>query len=216
MLNALLLSAALVGPETDFTALFDGTTLNGWQGDTVGYQVVDGTIAVRPAAKGRSGPGFLYTTEPWADFELRFEFKLTPGANNGLAVRWPGEGDPAYQGMELQILDNTHPSYANLKPWQYHGSIYGVAAARRGFLKPTGDWNDETVICDGRRITVILNGHVLVDANLDEASTPATLDGRPHPGLSRTDGYIGFCGHGSEVAFRNIRIRKLAPARFTP
>ena len=115
--------------------------------------------------------------------------------------------------MEVQILDNGHPSYANLKPWQYHGSIYGVAAARRGCLKPTGEWNDETVICDGRRITVILNGHVLVDVDLDEVTREGTIDGRPHPGLARPSGYIGFCGHGSAVSFRNIRIRPLAPVR---
>ena len=213
MLHALLVATALVGPETGFTALFDGTSLKGWQGDTVGYQVVDSTIAVVPSATGGTNPGFLFTQQPWDNFELRFEFKLTPGANNGLALRWPGKGDPAYEGMEVQILDNGHPSYANLKPWQYHGSIYGVAAARRGCLKPTGKWNDETVICDGRRITVILNGHVLVDVDLDEVTRAGTIDGRPHPGLAHPSGYIGFCGHGSAVSFRNIRIRPLAPVR---
>ena len=200
-------------PETSFTSLFNGHDLSGWTGDTVGYQVIDHAIVVRPPQQGQAGPGYLYTKDTWTDFEFRFEFQLSPGANNGLAIRSPGTGNPAYAAMELQILDNPHPSYATLKPWQYHGSIYGVAAARRGFLKPAGQWNDETVICDGRRITVILNGHVLLDVNLDEVSRDGTLDGRPHPGLARANGVIGFCGHGSEVAFRNIRIRPLEPAR---
>jgi hypothetical protein len=214
MLSTLVLAAALIGPETGFTALFNGTDLHGWQGDTVGYQAINGTIsvapgAVDPGAEGNTSPGFLYTTGQWDNFELRFEFKLTPGANNGLALRWSGQGNPAYDGMEVQILDNPHPSYAKLKAYQYHGSVYGVAAARRGCLRPTGEWNDETVICDGPRVTVILNGHVITDVNIQEALQQGTLDGQHHPGLGRTGGHIGFCGHGSAVAFRAIRIRPL-------
>jgi hypothetical protein len=219
MLFMLIVSAALIGssarsapPETGFTSLFNGHDLSGWTGDTVGYRVIDHAICVQPPRAGQAGPGFLYTDDSYANFELRFEFQLSPGANNGLAIRAPGTGNPAYAAMELQILDNTHPQYAALKPWQYHGSIYGVAEARRGFLKPTGHWNDETVICDGRRITVILNGHVLVDVDLDEVSRDGTIDGKKHPGLARASGLIGFCGHGSEVAFRAIRIRPLTPS----
>lgn len=213
MLSALLLTLSLCGTEPGFTPLFNGTDLQGWTGDTVGYLARAGELVVVPPGPSGKGPGHLYTTGTWDDFELRFEFKLTPGANNGLAIRAPGTGDPAYSAMEVQILDNTHPTYARLKPWQYHGSVYGIAPARRGFLRPTGAWNDETVICDGHRITVVLNGHVIVDVDLEQAARDGTLDGKLHPGMLRPGGHIGFCGHGSEVAFRNIRIRELAPAR---
>ena len=191
--------------ETGFVSLFDGKTLKGWVGATKGYKVEDGRI-VCIKSKG----GNLYTAKQYSDFDFRFEFKLTPGANNGLGIRAPLKGDAAYVGMELQILDNTAPRYARLKPYQYHGSIYGVVPAKRGFLKPVGQWNRERVIANGRHITVILNGHTIVDADIDKASKPQTMDHRPHPGLKRNKGHIGFLGHGAEVAFRHIRIKGLS------
>jgi len=118
-------------------------------------------------------------------------------------------GNPAYEAMELQILDNTAPKYKELKPYQFHGSIYGVVPAKRGYLKPIGEWNSEKVIAKGRRIKVILNGTTIVDADIDEASTPKTIDGRDHPGLKRDKGHIGFCGHGDYLEFRNLRIKSL-------
>jgi len=212
MLSSLLLVLSLCGTEPGFISLFNGTDLQGWTGDTVGYRAQGGELIVVPPGPSGSGPGHLYTSGTWNDFELRFEFKLTPGANNGLAIRAPGTGDPAYSGMEVQILDNTHPQYARLKPWQYHGSVYGIAPARRGFLRPVGQWNDETVICDGHRITVILNGHVIVDVDLKRVASDGPIDRKVHPGMLRPGGHIGFCGHGSAVAFRNIRIRPLEPS----
>lgn len=212
MVSSFLLMLSLCGVEVGFTPLFNGTNLHGWKGDTVGYRAEAGELVVVPPGPSNSGPGHLYTTDTFDDFELRFEFKLTPGANNGLAIRSPGIGDPAYSGMEIQILDNSHPTYAQLKPWQYHGSVYGIAPARRGFLRPAGQWNDETVICDGHRVTVVLNGHVIVDVNLKRAAEVGTIDGNAHPGMLRPGGHIGFCGHGSAVAFRNIRIRPLEPS----
>ena len=82
--------------------------------------------------------------------------------------------------------------------------------AKRGHLKPVGQWNCEEILCQGPHIRVTLNGTVIVDADIDLASTPATPDGRDHPGLSRRRGHIGFLGHGSKVEFRNIHIRELA------
>jgi len=188
-----------------FVRLFNGEDLTGWQGNTQGYVVKDGTIVVEP----KLGGGNLYTAKEYGDFIMRFEFKLTPGANNGLAIRTPLSGNPAYEGMELQILDNTAPKYKTLKPYQFHGSIYGVVPAKRGSLKPIGEWNFEEVIAKGRRIKVNLNGTTIVDADIDEASTPKTMDGRDHPGLKRDKGHIGFCGHGDYLEFRNLRIKSL-------
>lgn len=190
--------------EEGFTRLFDGKTLTGWKGSLDGYAVEDGAIYCKP-----KGGGFLYTEKEYGDYEFRFEFKLTPGANNGLGIRTPMQGDPAYVGMELQILDDTADQYKNLAPYQYHGSIYGVVPTKRGHLKPVGEWNSQTVICKGKQVTVILNGTTIVDADIAKASTPKTVDGRPHPGLERDKGYIAFCGHGSRVDFRNIRIKEL-------
>jgi hypothetical protein len=191
--------------ENGFVSLFNGQDLSGWIGDKKGYGVENGKIVVFPARGG----GNLYTEKEYSDFILRFEFKLTPGANNGLGIRAPLEGDAAYEGMELQILDNMADKYKDLKPYQYHGSIYGVVPAKLGHLKPVGEWNGQEVIADGRRITVKLNGAVIVDADIDEASSPKTMDGRDHPGLKRQKGHIGFLGHGSHVEFRNIHIKEL-------
>jgi hypothetical protein len=189
-----------------FSMLFDGSNLDNWIGNKTAYQVEAGNIVVRPS--GGSG-GNLYTAEKYGDFELRFEFQLTPGANNGLGIRTPTEGDAAYVGMELQILDNEAEKYRNLKPYQYHGSVYGVIPAKRGFLKPTGEWNRQTVVAKGTRIKVILNDEVILDGDVKEASVNGTMDGNAHPGLSNSRGHIGFLGHGDVVRFRNIRIRKM-------
>ncbi|MBM3310533.1 MAG: DUF1080 domain-containing protein [Candidatus Aminicenantes bacterium] len=186
-----------------FVRLFNGRDLSGWRGDLKGYVVEDGAIVVSPSSGGN-----LYTEKEYADFDFKFEFKLTPGANNGIGVRTPPVGDAAYLGMEIQVLDDSAEQYKDLKTYQYHGSVYGVAPAKRGFQKPVGEWNTEEVIVRGRRVTVILNGTTVVDADLDEASKGGTMDGRDHPGLRRDRGHIGFCGHGSRVEFRNLRIKE--------
>ncbi|HYH55006.1 MAG TPA: DUF1080 domain-containing protein, partial [Anseongella sp.] len=155
------------------------------------------------------GNGNLFTQKEYGDFNFRFEFQLTPGANNGLGIRAPLKGDAAYEGMELQILDNTADIYKDLEIYQYHGSVYGVIPAKRGFLKPVGEWNQQEVIVKGNRVKVILNGEVILDGDIAEASKNGTLDHREHPGLKRKTGHIGFLGHGSVVRFRNIRIKDL-------
>ena len=193
--------------STGFVALFNGRDLNGWVGDTVAYGVEDGMIVTRPA-KGTIGN--LYTQKEFADFNIRFEFLLTPAANNGLGIRAPLTGDAAYVGMELQILDNTAPVYANLQPYQYHGSVYGVIPAKTGYLKPLGEWNYEDVFVKGTRIKITLNGTVIVDGDIANARDNGTMDHNQHPGLKNKTGHIGFLGHGSLVKFRNIRIKDLS------
>jgi hypothetical protein len=190
--------------QQGFEMLFDGTNLDNWIGNKKGYLVENGTMVVNPA--GGSG-GNLYTAKEYGDFEYRFEFQLTPGANNGLGIRTPTEGDAAYVGMELQILDNEADIYKNLNVYQYHGSVYGVIPARRGFLKPVGEWNEEVVIAKGSKIKVILNGQVILDGDIKEASKNGTADHREHPGLHNPKGHIGFLGHGNVVRFRNIRVK---------
>lgn len=189
-----------------FRILFDGTNMHQWTGNTQDYILEDGNIVMYPS---RGFGGNLYTKEEFDNFVFRFEFILTPGANNGLGIRTPMEGDAAYVGMELQILDNEAPVYKDLKEYQYHGSVYGVIPAKRGYLKPVGEWNYQEVIADGDHIKVILNGATILNGNIREAAENGTMDGKQHPGLFNKKGHIGFLGHGSEVKFRNIRIKEL-------
>jgi len=204
----LMVSAALcAGAETEegFVPLFNGKDLTGWVYGSkagAGYQVENGVLFCTPKDGGN-----LFTEKEYADFIFRFEFKLTPNANNGIGIRAPLKGDAAYVGMEIQVLDDSGPAYQKLRPEQYHGSIYDVVAAKRGHLKPVGEWNEEEIIARGRQITVKLNGVVIVDANLDDIKDEAKL--KRHPGLANKKGHIGFLGHGSRVEFRNIRIKEL-------
>jgi hypothetical protein len=192
--------------EDGFTSLFNGKNLDGWVGNKNAYQAQDGKIVIDP--KG-SGGGNLLTEKEYGDFILKFEFQLTPGANNGLGIHAPLEGDAAYVGKEIQILDNEADKYKDLEVYQYHGSVYGVMPAKRGFLKPVGEWNVEEVIVKHPKITVILNGETILEGDYLEASKNGTLDKKEHPGLQRSYGHIGFLGHGDVVRFRNIRIKEL-------
>ena len=191
--------------KAGFVSLFDGKSLDQWTGNTTGYIVKDGVIEVNPSA---GGGGNLYTKEEFSDFAYRFEFQLTPGANNGIGIRAPLEGDAAYVGMEIQVLDSEDPKYKDLHEYQYHGSVYGVIPALRGYLLPTGQWNEEEIVVSGTRVRVTLNGKVILDGDIAEASKNGTIDHKEHPGLLRTTGHIGFLGHGDVVRFRNMRVKK--------
>lgn len=202
------LALELVTPlGEEYRSLFDGRTLAGWIGDKAGYVVEDGEIRVKSGTGGD-----LRTRSQFDDFELQFDFRLEPGANNGIAVRAPVEGDAAYEGIEIQVIDNFSSSNAKLKPWQYHGSAYGLIPAKRGWMLPPGQWNRQTIRLVGRRLTVTLNGHVILDGNLDDSLRDGALSGAEHPGAIRSSGHIGFCGHGSEMAFRNLMIRPIGQA----
>lgn len=190
-----------------FEILFDGTNMHKWTGNTTDYVTENGVMVIYPS---NSHGGNLFTKEEFGDFVFRFQFQLTPGANNGLGIRTPMEGDPAYVGMELQILDNEAPIYANLEPYQYHGSVYGIISAKRGYLKPVGEWNYQEVIAKGDYIKITLNGTVILEGNLREATKQnGPIDHKEHPGLFNKKGHIGFLGHGSVVKFKDIRIRRL-------
>jgi hypothetical protein len=190
-----------------FKSLLNGKDLDHWIGNKTDYVMENNELLVRPK---RGGHGNLFTAEEYSDFIFRFDFKLTPGANNGLGIHTPLEGDAAYEGKELQILDDTAEIYANLQPYQYHGSVYGIIAAKRGALNPVGEWNSQEVVVKGNHIKITLNGTVIVDGDWKEASKNGTADHKDHPGLERNTGHIGFLGHGAELAFRNIRIKDLS------
>lgn len=204
-----LVSGLSLAQESDFVSLFNGKNLDGWVGNKKSYQAKDGMIVIEP--KGGGGDN-LFTEKEYGNFILRFEFQLTPGANNGLGIHAPLEGDTAYVGKELQILDSEHEIYANLETYQYHGSVYGVIPAKRGFLKPIGEWNQQEVIVEHPKIKIVLNGTTILEGDYLEASKNGTLDKKDHPGLQRSSGHIGFLGHGDVVHFRNIRIKELPNA----
>jgi hypothetical protein len=190
--------------EEGFVSIFNGRDLTGWVGDTKGYVVENGEMVCKPG-------GNVFTEKEYSDFVFRFEFKLTPAANNGVAIRAPiNQDNPSYTGMEIQILDDRDPKYKDLHDYQAHGSIYGVVPARRDHLKPVGEWNSEEITAKGRQVTVVLNGVTIVDADLDKASEKGTVDGQPHPGLKNIKGHIGFLGHGDMLWFRNLRVKDLA------
>jgi len=198
-----LIASSLAAAEPAFVPLFDGKTLSGWtlvEKKGPGYLVEEGKLMCP-----KDGGGNLFTVKEFANFVFRFEFRTEQAGNNGVGIRSPLTGDAAYQGMEIQILDTAYDK--PLKPAQYHGSIYDVVPAKRGFLKKAGEWNKQEITANGRRIQVKLNGTVIVAANLDDVKDPEIL--KKHPGLARTRGHIGFLGHGSLVEFRNLSIKEL-------
>jgi len=192
--------------QQGFVSLFDGSNIDQWTGNTGGYLVKEGSLMVSPE---EGSGGNLYTKEEYDNFIYRFEFQLTPGSNNGIGVHAPLEGDAAYVGMEIQVLDSEHPMYATLQPYQYHGSVYGVIPAKRGYLKPTGQWNQEEIMVNGTNIKVTLNGTVIVDGDYAAASINGAMDHNQHPGLVRTTGHLGFLGHGDVVRFKNMRVKRM-------
>ncbi len=186
-----------------FESVFDGKSLDGWKGAVGNYEVVDGAIVCK---KGKGGT--LFTKETYADHKIRVEFKTPPGGNNGLAIRYPGNGNPAYQGMtELQVLDSEHPKYARLDKRQYHGSAYGMAPAKRGYLREAGQWNYQEVTVKGSTIKVELNGNVILDTDLSKINE--YMANSAHPGKDLDAGHFGFAGHNDAVMFRNISIKRL-------
>jgi hypothetical protein len=195
------------GEDAAFKSAWNGKDFEGWGGPVENYEVADGAIRCK-AGKG----GTIYNKEELGDFVARLEFKLPPGGNNGLAIRYPGEGDTAYVGMcELQVLDDNYEKATNSKidPRQAHGSAYGMVAAQRGYQHPTGEWNFEEVTVKGSTIKVELNGTVILDCDLAKVDPATFMANHPHPGKDRTKGFFGFAGHNDPVAFRAIRIKKL-------
>ncbi|MFK7770114.1 MAG: DUF1080 domain-containing protein [Mariniblastus sp.] len=197
-----------------FESVFNGKDLSGWKGPVNGYEIVDGSLRCKP----KSG-GTIYTEKEYGDFVARMEFKLPPGGNNGLAIRYPGKGDTAYVGMcELQVLDGEHkrfqrkptddnPSTDALDARQHHGSAYGMVAAHRGYMRPTGEWNFQEVTVKGSTIKVELNGTVILDCDL--STVTEFLADKPHPGKDRKTGHFGLAGHNDPVEYRNLSIKTI-------
>ena len=187
--------------ESGFKSVFNGKTLDGWAGAIGNYEVVDGAIRCK---KGKGGN--LFTKDQYGDFVVRLEIKLPKAGNNGLAIRYPGRGNPAYVGMcELQVLDTGYPG--KLSPYQYHGSAYGMVAAAQGYLRAAGEWNYQEVTVKGSTILVELNGSIILNTDLSKVTDARTV--KAHPGKDLAKGHFGFAGHNDPVMFRNIEIKRL-------
>jgi hypothetical protein len=187
----------LQAEETGFHDLFNGKDLTGWKG---GDAVVEDGVLI-------SRDGTTMTEATYANYELDFEFRLPAGGNNGIGIHYPGHGDGAYTGMEIQILDDTAPKYAELKDYQYHGSLYFFVPAKKAPLKPVGEWNHQRISVVGPEVTIQVNGVEVVRGNLDEIEPKHP----EHEGVKRRSGHIALLGHRSPVGYRNIRIREIAP-----
>lgn len=203
-----------------FEVLFDGRSLEKWQGNKTNYTTENGEISVT-AAWG--GSGNLYTNKKYRDFVLRFDFCFAqPGMNNGIGVRTNIGTDAAYDGMEIQILDHDDPIYADLHEYQQHGAVYGIIVPKHVKFGPTGTWNSEEIRVVGDNVKVTVNGEVILEGNIREACkghnvapdgsdyNPYTVDHKNHPGLFNKEGYISFCGHGPGIKFRNVRVLDLS------
>jgi hypothetical protein len=197
----------LAARNTDgFKPIFNGKDLTGWKGATDQYEVVDGAIFCKPKKGGN-----LYHQDDLTDFVARLEFKVPPGGNNGLCIRFPGTGDTAYVGMcECQVLDENYDKVkGKIDPRQVHGSAYGMVAAQRGYQRPVGEWNFQEVTVKGSTIKVELNGFVILDADLSKVDMETVMAKKAHPGKDRRNGFFGFAGHGDAVGFRDVAIKPL-------
>ena len=193
--------------DDGFVPLFNGKDLAGWKTyDAVpdNWAAEDGLIV----CQGKPGGGWLGTDRDYADFVLRLEYRLRPGGNSGVYIRAPEKGHISRVGMEIQILDDTHPSYAGIDFYQYTGSIYHVVAPTRRAARPAGEWNSMEVRAEGRRVVVVVNGKKVVDADLDWYLKDPEV-AREHTGLARAAGRIGLQSHTDRVEFRNLRLKEL-------
>jgi hypothetical protein len=192
------------GPPDGFTALFNGKDLKGWkihEGNLKVWGAEDGLLFV-----SGDGGGWLFTEKEYTNFELRLEYKVPVNGNSGVALRAPTKGDPAYQGMEIQILDDRGPAYKTIGPAQFTGSIYGVVPPSKQVTKPAGEWNKMRIIAKGRQVSVEINGTIIVDANLDDYKEKHA---KAHPGLLRDKGHLGLQSHGGRVEFRGLFVKEL-------
>ncbi|TVQ02362.1 MAG: DUF1080 domain-containing protein [Balneolaceae bacterium] len=186
--------------KAHFGALFNGENLDGWEvvgGQPGSWGVENGMLYTTGV-----GSGWISTTSVYDDFIIELEYRVPVGGNSGVFIRAPRDGNPAYQGLEIQILDDYAERYANLQPWQYTGSIYDVLAPSKRVTKPAGEWQQMKIVAKGPRVQVTLNGEMILSANLINHMEKAS----GHPGLVRRSGYIGLQNHSDRVDFRNIRV----------
>ena len=197
--------------QSKFVSMLPGNGLQGWvvQEGRIGAWSREGkTISCRGA-----GGGWLRTEKEYSDFHLKFDYRYQPGANTGVGIRCPSEGNPTFTGIEIQLLDDQAKKYRDLRADQYTGSIYyQVAPTQKSKLNSPGKWNQCEVICISDLIKIKINGEVVNQVNL---AKPAD-NGKPNVSkrwkLAERPpiGHIALQSHPSQVDFRNLFVKDLA------
>lgn len=202
----ILTSGSNAAPPEGFTSLFNGKDLSGWKatGKEDAWAAEDGMIVCK-----KGGGGYLLTDKEYGDFEFRCQFRWAKeGGNSGVGLRTPEKGDPAYAGMEIQLIDDENwekVRKGKLADYQHTGSIYDVQPAKARANKPIGEWNSVRIVCKGRKVNVWINGEETANANLDDFEAKFAK----HPGLKRDKGHIGFQSYNDRVEFKDIVIQEL-------
>jgi hypothetical protein len=197
-----------------FVSLFDGRTLRGWHGyrkpgqPIQGWQVIDGAIV-------RTGVGGdLVSDRSYGDFELRIDWKITPGGNSGIFYRGDESEPEIYRtAIEYQVLDNDrHPDGKNGRD-RWASALYGLYAPDKIATRPVGEWNQTRIVVRDHHIEHWLNGEKVVDCQLGSSDWKARVVAskfKDWPSFATLrSGVIGLQDHGDEVSYRNIRIREL-------
>jgi len=192
--------------------LFDGQTTAGWRGYhrqdmPTGWQVVDGAL-IRVAEAGD-----IITVDQFTDFDLRLEWRISPGGNSGIFYRVTEEGEYGYySGPEMQVLDDAQHADGHSRLTSA-GSAYGLYAAPAGVVRPAGEWNDARIVVQGHHVEHWLNGQQVVSYELLSPEWEAKVKASKFaqwPGYGRAArGHVALQDHGDWVAYRNIRIREI-------
>ncbi len=191
----------ILSSEKGWVELFNGKDLSGWAvmgSNKEGFSANDGIIE----CNGKGG-FWLRSNEQHENFLLDLEFKISKGGNSGIFIRSGESGNPAFSGMEIQIMDDCG------RPPDTHstGCIYAAVAPSKNMSRPAGEWNHMFIGCLGRNVFIVMNGEGIVDVDLDEYDKP--LEGHSALRERLTNGFIGLQDHGSPVSFRNIGIKEI-------
>jgi hypothetical protein len=212
----LLLTGGTVSVQADddgFSPLFPGDSLAGWKISDwsdlrtpqkvpgQAWKIEDGVLY------GLNKRTWIVSPKEYGDFVLKLETKISRASNGGIGLRFPLEGDPAYKGMEIQVVDHDVYYRGGTEPKQRTGSIYDEIAAEDS-VKPPGQWNSWEITARGSRITIVLNGETVIDADLSGHSEARQQKGPP---LAERPlkGHIGFQNLSGTITLRNIMIKEL-------
>ncbi len=205
------ISQTIPAPPTGFTALFNNKDLTGWEvydGKPESWQFKDGQIScVAP------GGGWLQSLEQYCDFELRFEYRLSSGGNSGVCLRFPGQGNPSLEGLEIQLLDDRADKYKSIQAQQATGSLYFITAPQvRDAARAAGEWNQCLFRCVGDQLQVTINDQRVNEIDLGQLSSKTDAK-PPRPARVRSPmGSVALQSHSTRVDFRNVHISDLTQA----
>jgi hypothetical protein len=204
--------------DTGYTSLFDGQTLAGWRTyqnkPADSWTVKDGTLYCKGSTTDKSDlRADLITTGQYENFDLSFDWKISPQGNSGVMYLVTEEFPAAYlSGPEYQIIDDINFP-AKLEDWQKTGANYAMDAAPTAQPKPVGEWNHTRIVVNKGHVEHWLNGTKVVDYQLwtdewKQKKATGKWKDTPGYGLSKK-GHIALQDHGSEAWFKNIKIREL-------